>query len=100
MNRAQLCEVLRRPIISEKSTRANETQQVVFEVQTHATKSQIRRAVEHLFEVGVVGVQVVSVPGKARRFGRQAGKRRDWKKAYVRLREGDSIDFFEGAQQG
>ena len=94
MKREQLCEVLRRPIISEKSTQLNESRQVVFEVQKSATKSQIRRAVEHLFEVGGIQVQVVNVSGKAKRLGRHVGRRRDWKKAYVRLREGDSIDFF------
>jgi len=94
MNVERLHQVLRRPIVSEKSTNAAESgQQVVFEVLTDATKSEIKTAVENLFEVSVEGVQVINVRGKIKRFGKTPGKRTNWKKAYVRLAEGDDIDF-------
>jgi len=94
MNVERLHQVLRRPIISEKSTNAAESgQQVVFEVLTDATKNEIKTAVESLFEVSVEGVQVINVRGKIKRFGKTPGKRPNWKKAYVRLADGDDIDF-------
>ena len=94
MNVERLHQVLRRPIVSEKSTNAAESgQQVVFEVLTDATKNEIKTAVESLFEVSVKGVQVINVRGKVKRFGKTPGKRTNWKKAYVRLAEGDDIDF-------
>ena len=94
MNVERLHQVLRRPIISEKSTNAAESgQQVVFEVLTDATKNEIKTAVESLFEVSVEGVQVINVRGIIKRFGKTPGKRTNWKKAYVRLAEGDDIDF-------
>ena len=94
MNLERLHQVIRRPIISEKSTNAAESgQQVVFEVLTDATKKEIKAAVESLFEVSVEGVQVINVRGKIKRFGKTPGKRTNWKKAYVRLAEGDDIDF-------
>ena len=65
----------------------------MFEVLTDATKSEIKTAVESLFEVSVEGVQVINVRGKIKRFGKTPGKRTNWKKAYVRLAEGDDIDF-------
>ena len=94
MNVERLHQVLRRPIVSEKSTNvAESSQQVVFEVLTDATKNEIKTAVESLFEVSVEGVQVINVRGKVKRFGKTPGKRTNWKKAYVRLAEGDDIDF-------
>jgi len=94
MNVERLHQVLRRPIISEKSTNAAESgQQVVFEVLTDATKNEIKTAVESLFDVSVEGVQVINVRGKVKRFGKTPGKRTNWKKADVRLAEGDDIDF-------
>ena len=94
MNLERLHQVLRRPIVSEKSTYAAESgQQVVFEVLTDATKNEIKTAVEGLFDVSVEGVQVINVRGKVKRFGKTPGKRTNWKKAYVRLAEGDDIDF-------
>ena len=94
MNVERLHQVLRRPIVSEKSTNAAESgQQVVFEVLTDATKNEIKTAVESLFEVSVEGVQVINVRGKIKRFGKTPGKRSNWKKAYVRLADGDDIDF-------
>lgn len=94
MNVERLHQVLRRPIVSEKSTNAADSgQQVVFEVLTDATKNEIKTAVESLFDVSVEGVQVINVRGKVKRFGKTPGKRTNWKKAYVRLAEGDDIDF-------
>ena len=94
MNVERLHQVLRRPIVSEISTNAAESsQQVVFEVLTDATKNEIKTAVESLFDVSVEGVQVINVRGKVKRFGKTPGKRTNWKKAYVRLAEGDDIDF-------
>ena len=94
MNVERLHQVLRRPIVSEKSTNAADSgQQVVFEVLTDATKKEIKTAVESLFKVSVEGVQVINVRGKIKRFGKTPGKRTNWKKAYVRLAEGDDIDF-------
>ena len=94
MNVERLHQVLRRPIVSEKSTNAAESsQQVVFEVLNDATKNEIKTAVEGLFDVSVEGVQVINVRGKVKRFGKTPGKRTNWKKAYVRLAEGDDIDF-------
>jgi len=90
----RLMSVLIGPHLSEKATRLGDNgKQVVFRVRRDSTKAEIRRAVELLFEVKVEGVQVVSVEGKARRFGGRLGRRQDWKKAYVRLAEGSDINF-------
>ena len=94
MNQERLHQVIRRPVISEKSTiAADSMHQVIFEVLDDATKSEIKEAVETLFDVTVQRVRVVNVRGKIKRFGRTPGKRKNWKKAYVRLAEGDDIDF-------
>ena len=94
MNQERLHQVVRRPVISEKSTiAADSMHQVIFEVLDDATKSEIKQAVEALFDVTVQRVRVVNVRGKIKRFGRTPGKRKNWKKAYVRLAEGDDIDF-------
>lgn len=90
----RLFQVILRPVITEKSTiAADKRRQIVFAVLPDATKLEVRNAVEKLFEVKVVGVQIANVRGKAKRFGRMPGKRSDWKKAYVRLQEGHDIDF-------
>lgn len=90
----RLMSVLIGPHLSEKATRLGDTnKQVVFRVRRDSTKSEIRRAVELLFEVKVEAVQVVSVAGKPRRFAGRLGRRQDWKKAYVRLAEGSDINF-------
>lgn len=90
----RLYQVILRPVITEKSTiAADKRRQIVFAVLPDATKLEVRNAVEKLFEVKVVGVQIANVRGKAKRFGRMPGKRSDWKKAYVRLQEGHDIDF-------
>ena len=89
----RLMTVIRGPHLSEKAHFAAEKNQVVLKVRTDATKAEIRQAVELLFDVKVDGVQVVNYHGKNKRFGTTRGRRRDWKKAYVRLAEGSQIDF-------
>jgi large subunit ribosomal protein L23 len=90
----RLTQVILGPHISEKSTSAAEgASQVVFKVRRDATKSEIRRAVELLFEVKVASVTVTRVPGKVKRFGARLGQQSAWKKAYVRLAPGQDLDF-------
>ena len=94
MNQERLMNVLLGPHISEKSTNvAEQGNQVVFKVTTDATKSEIKQAVEKLFNVTVEGVQVSNSKGKTKRTRFGVGKRKDWKKAYVRLSAGDDINF-------
>ncbi len=94
----RLMTVIRGPHLSEKAHMAAENNQVVLKVRTDATKTEIRQAVELLFEVKVDDVQVVNVKGKSKRFGQTKGRRSDWKKAYVRLAEGSSLESFLGAE--
>jgi large subunit ribosomal protein L23 len=91
-------EVIRRPLITEKSTLLREDKNVVaFEVDRRSNKIDVKRAVETQFKVKVAEVRIVNVHGKIRRQGKFFGQRPDWKKAYVRLREGEKpIEFFEG----
>jgi len=90
----QLMNVLLAPVVSEKSTRiADKHRQYVFRVADGATKPEIKAAVELLFKTRVDDVRVARVKGKAKRFGRFAGRRRNWKKAYVRLAAGQEINF-------
>ena len=90
----RLMTVLVAPHVSEKSARmAERDNQVVFRVQRDASKPEIKAAVELMFEVKVDAVQVVNVMGKAKRFGGRPGRRSDWKKAYVKLAQGQTIDF-------
>jgi large subunit ribosomal protein L23 len=90
----QLAGVLESPIISEKSNIAAEKyKQFVFKVQKHATKKQVKGAVEMMFSVEVDSVHVLNVKGKQKKFGRSLGQRSDWKKAYVKLKPGHDIDF-------
>lgn len=94
MNNERLMKVLLGPIISEKSTIATEmSNQYAFRVVKDATKQEIQKAVELLFEVEVEGVQVVNIKGKVKRFGRMLGRRSGVRKAYVRLAPGQTIDI-------
>jgi large subunit ribosomal protein L23 len=94
MNQERLMKVLLSPVVSEKSTRvADDHRQYVFKVLTDASKPEIRKAVELMFEVKVKGVQVTNVRGKVKRHGQSLGRRANWKKAYVTLAEGHDIDF-------
>jgi len=93
-----LFRIIEAPLITEKGTLLNEDQnQVLFRVPRSANKTEIRQAVEKLFDVKVVKVRTLNFLGKERRVGRIVGRRPAWKKAYVTLAEGQSIDFFEGA---
>ena len=94
MNREQLMSVLIAPHVTEKTSLAMQNHnQYTFRVRRDATKTDIRKAIEQMFDVKVAGVQVVNEPGKARRFGRMIGRTQDWKKAYVSLASGQSIDY-------
>lgn len=94
MSTERLMKLLLAPHVSEKSTLAAERHKhFVFKVARDATKDEIKRAVELMFDVEVDAVQVVNVKGKQKRFGRQAGRRKHWKKAYVNLAAGHDIDF-------
>ena len=87
-------KVLLSPVVSEKSSRvADANRQFVFKVLPGASKPEIRKAVELMFDVKVKGVQVTNVNGKNKRFGQTVGRRVNWKKAYVTLSEGHDIDF-------
>ena len=91
-------DIIQAPLISEKgSLLAETTQQVLFKVRPDANKVEVRKAVEALFKVKVLKVRMARYLGKVRRVGRSMGRRPQWKKAYVTLREGDKIDFFGGA---
>ena len=94
----RLLTVIRGPHLSEKAHIAAESNQVVLKVRCDATKKEVRQAVELLFEVKVEGVQVVNVKGKSKRFQQTKGRRPDWKKAYVKLAEGSSLEEFFGAE--
>jgi large subunit ribosomal protein L23 len=94
MNNERLSRILIGPVVSEKSTRvADQGQQIIFKVLPDASKPEIRKAVETMFDVKVTAVQVSNVKGKVKRFGQTLGRRSDWKKAYVTLAEGSDIDF-------
>ena len=91
-------QIIRRPLVTEKSTTLREEGNVIaFEVDPHANKIQVKSAVEELFKVKVEEVRLFNVRGKMKRMGRFVGKRRDWRKAYVRLKKGEKApEFVEG----
>lgn len=89
-------EILKRPIITEKSTVLREQGKYVFEVAPKSSKYQVKEAVEGSFNVVVMGVNMINRPGKMRRFGRRRMKTPSIKKAIVTLAPGDKIEFFEG----
>ena len=91
-----LYEVLRRPLITEKSTALQAQNKYAFEIAAGANKPMIRQAVEKGFKVTVTGVNVVTMRGKSRHVGRRVIKTNPWKKAIVTLKPGDKIEFFEG----
>ena len=95
----RLLKVILAPHISEKSTiAAEENNTIVFKVANDATKAEVKAAVEKLFEVEVTGVRTLNVKGKTKRTGARFGRRNDWKKAYVTLKEGSELDFVGGAE--
>ncbi len=94
--KAELYDVIRKPIITEKATMASENNMVVFEVSPTAKKPEIKEAVETLFNVQVLSVNTTTTKGKVKRFRGRLGKRNDQKKAYVRLADGQTIDVTTG----
>ena len=90
--------LLKRPLLTEKTTLQHEfNNQVAFMVDKNANKTQIRETIEKAFKVKVLEVKTSNVKGKPKRLGRHLGKKADWKKAIVKLKEGDKIEYFEGA---
>ena len=97
MSNDRLYKVLLSPRMTEKTSRIGESSnQYVFKVTSDSNKTEIKKAVEKLFEVNVESVRIVNVKGKSKTFKLRAGKRSDWKKAYVRVQEGQVIDFLGG----
>jgi large subunit ribosomal protein L23 len=95
---SEVHDIIISPLVTEKSTTQREGQnQYSFKVDKRANKIEIKDAVERLFKVKVREVRTVTVRGKVKRLGRRFGKRPDWKKAIVTVKEGDRIEFFEGA---
>lgn len=94
MSEHRLMKIILSPVVSEKSSRgADESNQYTFKVLKDANKPEIKAAVEKMFEVKVDSVTTSNVRGKIKRFGQRTGKRSDWKKATVRLQDGQEIDF-------
>jgi large subunit ribosomal protein L23 len=90
-------EIIKRPLITEKTSIQKELyNQLTFEVDRRANRIEIKRAIETVFNVRVSDVRTIQVTGKIKQRGRITGKRRDWKKAIVKLMPGERIDFFEG----
>jgi large subunit ribosomal protein L23 len=89
-------DVIKRPLVTEKSTIEKDARNIIaLEVDRNANKIEIKQAVEKLFKVEVDDVNTVNVAGKMKRVGKHIGKRSNWKKAYVTLKEGSNVDFFE-----
>lgn len=98
MNDERLMQVLLGPLVTEKSSIAADTNnQFAFKVLTSANKLEVKHAVEKLFDVKVEAVRICNMKGKTKRFGQRVGRRKDWKKAYVKLAEGQDIQFAGGA---
>jgi len=97
MSKNRLYQVILSPRVTEKSTHVGEdSNQYVFQVVNDASKSEVKGAIEMLFDVNVESVRIVNVKGKNKSFRMRPGKRSDWKKAYVRVQEGQVIDFLGG----
>lgn len=89
-------DVIKKPLVTEKTATEKDAHNVVaFVVNRDANKIEIKQSVEKLFKVDVTAVKTINVAGKAKRVGKSLGKRSNWKKAYVTLKEGSNIDFFE-----
>jgi len=89
-------QIIKKPLITEKTSLGkDERNMVAFVVDRAATKIEIKQAVEKLFKAEVKGVNTATVSGKRKRFGKHEGKRSNWKKAYVTLKEGSTVNFFE-----
>ncbi len=96
MNTERMYDIIRAPVVTEKSTRGAEVNQVTFRVAMDATKPEIKQAVETLFKVKVKRVNTIRVNGKRKRFQGRPGRRADYKKAIVSLAEGEMIDVMTG----
>ncbi len=97
MNQERIMKVILAPHVTEKAANVGESSnQYVFKVVPDATKPEIKQAVEALFEVKVDAVRVLNSKGKTKRSGARLGRRKDWKKAYVRVKAGQEIDFIGG----
>jgi large subunit ribosomal protein L23 len=96
LSREAMYQIIQAPLITEKATTLSEYNQIAFRVSADATKPEIKAAIEGLFGVKVLGVNTLVQKGKAKRFKGRPGQRSDVKKAYVRLAEGQSIDFTTG----
>ncbi len=94
----QLYEILRRPLVTEKNATLQMGGKYAFEVNKHANKIQVKEAVEKAFNVTVLGVNVMNMPGKSKRMGKGTAITPNWKKAVVTLKPGDKIDLFENVQ--
>jgi large subunit ribosomal protein L23 len=91
-------DLIKRPVVTEKTNIQKESyNQITFEIDRRMNRVEIKKAVESIFKVRVAAVRTMQVKGKTKQRGRILGKRRDWKKAIVRLMPGERIDFFEGA---
>lgn len=90
-------DIIKRPLITEKTSIQKENyNQITFEVDRKANRVEIKRAIENIFNVNVATVKTMQIKGKTKQRGRIVGKRRDWKKAIIKLMPGERIDFFEG----
>jgi large subunit ribosomal protein L23 len=96
LTRQQMYDIIRGPVITEKATNLSEHNQVIFRVPLAATKHEVKAAVEGLFSVNVTAVNTIRVMGKQKRFRGRVGRRSDYKKAIVTLREGQRIDITTG----
>jgi large subunit ribosomal protein L23 len=89
-------DVIKKPLVTEKTTLEKDAKNIIsFAVNSDANKIEIKEAVEKFFKVEVVNVNTINVAGKTKRVGRKIGKRSNWKKAYVTLKEGSTVDFYE-----
>jgi len=96
MSKIDKFSILRRPIVTEKSTLLQEDKRYSFEVAVGSTKLEIKQAVEDIFDVKVLKVHTINVKGKTKRFGPRVSQKRSWKKAIVTIAPGDAITLFEG----
>jgi large subunit ribosomal protein L23 len=97
VNEQRLFEIIRVPISTEKSARlGDKVNQYVFKVKKDATKAEIKAAIEEIYNVQVIGVQTLNMRGKNKARGSRIGRRDHWKKAYVRLQDGQEVNFFAG----
>ena len=92
-----LYQIVKKPLITEKGTKQkDQSNQVAFEVDRGANKILVKNAIENIFKVKVLNVNIMNVKGKERRLGRTVGRKADWKKAIVKLAPGENIEFFKG----